>query len=269
MLKVLNTRPTAGSQSLGLLLRKSGFDSVDIPFVEIVPINPAGKKFVPVPESYDALFFSSRNGMVFFFDSMPTELRRTWLTKPIHLVGPKSAPYAEALNATIGFFPREEASLKGFLREYPFSGKDDLRWLHPCSFKTALNTQDFADKGIQIDNLPVYTPNCPPGAGKALRHVWADLKAMVFCSGSAVDNLYSAAPHLASELAKANSLPCISIGESTTRSLMNRGAASIHQAAQADNASLVATLVEVLKPNAPPLGSDPLFNPPSIPEKSS
>ena len=97
------------------------------------------------------------------------------------------------------------------------------RWLHPCSASTRLDPAEFRKKGITIVNLPVYRPACPADLAALMGKGGKDAAAIVFCSGSAVENFFQAAPDLAAGLGRPKGPLAVSIGPSTSKALRDLG----------------------------------------------
>lgn len=257
MAVVINTRPQDQSGELTSLLRAAGFDPVEIPMVDIVPDEEGIARLRRLqPSGFTGIFLSSPNGLRHMESGLlETELEK-WLAKPFYLVGPKAAGQVEKLGGTVAFHPKE-ASLEGFLKEFSSAramragGTGNLvatglvvkqRWLHPCSASTRLDPSDFRTKNIDVENVPVYRPGMNPDAGRRLAEAGPKADAVVFCSGSAVEHFFAAAPELAATLGKPDGLFAVSIGPSTSQALSDKGVERCRQALHADNASMVDAL---------------------------
>ncbi len=254
MITVLNTRPAHQADGLSAELEAAGFLSIELPLVEILPVADAGHRLASLtPDGFHGLLFSSPNGVRHFTRLLrehspstapgspgaPT-LPAAWFSLPARLVGPGAAPEVEKAGGHVSFIP-SQASLLGLLTELPPLPRPE-KWLHPCSLSTRLDPKDFLAKKATVVNLPVYRPAAPPRLGESLIKVWPKLQAMVFCSGSAVDNLFATAPEIAVSLEKAEGPRAVSIGASTTASLQRHGIATSLQAQTADDAGLVNAL---------------------------
>jgi len=252
MAKVLNTRPNGQNQELNTLLSEAGFEPIEVPLVEIIPLEVGLQKLKQLqPSGYTGIFLSSPNGL----RQMQNELGQkfeAWMQKPFFLVGEKSKDLIEKLGGRVEFFPRE-ASVSGFLKEFAFEsvtlnhGKTSgmvfsQRWLHPCSESTKLNPSDFKQRGIELDNIPLYRPDVPSGLKEKLIEQFPDCEAIVFCSGSAVQHFFSAVPEFANEIKSKQNKLIISIGPSTTKALADGGIKNVHVALEANNLGLVEAL---------------------------
>ena len=264
MVKVINTRPSDRNQELSKLLKQAGFEPVEIPCVEIRSDEEGAARAATLQATgFTGIFLSSPNGLKHFQEALlPTQFEK-WVGKPFYLVGGAARPLVEAAGGKVAFFP-EEASLEGFLKEYrlvtaPGSLPMAQRWLHPSSASTRLDPAEFKKKNVQIVNLPVYRPAPPVNAGEMLMQAGPDAAAVLFCSGSAVENFFRAAPELAAALGKPKGPLAISIGPSTTKALRDHGVAELREALHADDSSLVDVLkaasggakTEVLKKKGP------------------
>lgn len=246
MVKVINTRPADRAAPLSGLLRSAGFDPVEIPFVAVIA-DPEGLERAASlsPSGFTGIFLSSPNGLRHLQEGLLASQFERWVAKPFYLVGPAARPLVEAAGGKVAFVPAT-ASLEGFLEEYrPVQGTGlpmAQRWLHPCSASTRLDPAEFRKKGIRVENTPVYKPACPADLAARLGQDGRDAAAFIFCSGSAVENLFQAAPALAAALTLPKGPLAVSIGPSTTKALESRGVVSIRQAEHADDESLVDAL---------------------------
>ncbi|MDB5103496.1 MAG: Uroporphyrinogen-III synthase HemD, partial [Fibrobacteres bacterium] len=228
-----------------------------IPMVDIVPDEEGLARARRLqPGSFTGIFLSSPNGLRHLEAGLlPNELE-AWMAKPFYLVGGKAAGLVESLGGKVAFHPKE-ASLDGFLKEYspaapmhaagtgnPIANGLVMaqRWLHPCSASTRLDPAAFKQKKIDVENIPVYRPGMSPDAAKRLAAEGPRADAVIFCSGSAVDHFFQAAPELASRLGKPDGIIAISIGPSTSQTLSDRGVERCREAVHADNPSLVDAL---------------------------
>ncbi|MDQ3003647.1 MAG: uroporphyrinogen-III synthase [Fibrobacterota bacterium] len=257
MALVINTRPADQNGELSELLRQAGFEPLEIPMVDIVPDEDGLARMRRLqPTGFTGIFLSSPNGLRHLQAGLlATELDK-WLTKPFYLVGGKSVALVESLGGKVAFHPRE-ASLEGFLKEYSPSASIQAsraegltanglvisqRWLHPCSASTRLDPAQFRGKKIEVENVPVYRPGMAPDAGDRLAAEAGKVDAVVFCSGSAVEHFFKAAPALAARVGKKDGILAVSIGPSTSRALADLGTEYCREATHADNSSLVDAL---------------------------
>lgn len=249
MIKVINTRPADRNQELSRLLRQAGFDVVEIPFVE-VRADEAGlaKAATLPPTGFTGIFLSSPNGLRHLQEGLLASQFERWIPKPFYLVGNAARPLVEAAGGTVAFVPGE-ASLEGFLKEYQAQPGPGLpmaqRWLHPCSASTRLDPAEFKKKAVTVINQPVYRPACPADLAERMGRDGQDAAAIIFCSGSAVDNFFKAAPELAAGLTRPKGPLAVSIGPSTSKALRDQGVTDIHQALHADDPSIVDVLKAV------------------------
>lgn len=269
MIKVVNTRPADRNQELTRLLRQAGFDAVEVPMVEVRADAEGQAKAASLPANgFTGIFLSSPNGLRHFQEGLLASQFERWTIKPFYLVGPAARPLVEAAGGRVAFVP-QEASLEGFLKEFQAQPGPGLplaqRWLHPCSASTRLDPAEFRKKGITVVNQPVYRPACPSDIAARMAKDGKGAAAIVFCSGSAVENFFKSAPDLAKGLTEPKGPAAVSIGPSTSKALRDHGVTDIHEAQHADDPSLVDTLkalsggfkTEVLRQIAKPAAVKP------------
>jgi uroporphyrinogen-III synthase len=239
---ILNTRPREQAAELNQQLREAGFKSYHVPLVELVFLPEGLAELSKLSqEDYDGVLLSSPNLMLLLKKNHSNVLQALTL-KPWYLISSRARPQVEALGVKVAFVPRK-ASLEGFLEELsPLLPPTGLRLLHLCSSATRLDPKPFSERGIVIRNLALYAPRCPKDAGPALEAVWPQILAVLFASGSAVHNLFSAAPKLATTLGTPGGPLPISIGPSASAALKMAGVQNFVQADTADNAGLIAAL---------------------------
>jgi uroporphyrinogen-III synthase len=266
MVRIINSRPAERNAELSRLLTQAGFEPVEIPFVDIRPHEEGqARAAATASQGFTGIFLSSPNGFRHFRDALLATQLEKWTEKPFYLVGAAARALVEEAGGKVAFFP-EEASLEGFLKEYrPFTEPGRLpmaqRWLHPCSLSTRLEPAEFRKRSIEVVNLPVYKPGPPPDLASRLEENGRGAAAILFCSGSAVDNFFEAAPENASLLGRKEGPLAVSIGPSTTAALRKHGVEALIEAQHADDASLVDALksavggmkTEVLKKTEAPM----------------
>lgn len=246
MIKVLNTRPVGQNRELSALLSKAGFEPIEIPLVDIFPLEDGLRKMLRLnPSDYTGIFLSGPNGIRQMQAGLDVDFE-DWMRKPFYLVGGKSKGLIESLGGQVMFYPKE-ASVEGFLKEYtPAENTGGIvfaqRWLHPCSVATHLDPAAFRKLKVEIDNVPVYRPELPSDAAARLHAEFKGLEAALFCSASAVDHFFKAAPELGVALGTSEGMLAISIGPSTSRALSSHGVEIYHQASSADSQGLVKAL---------------------------
>lgn len=252
MAVVVNTRPADQAAGLTSLLKAAGFEPLEIPLVDIGP-EPEGIARLGrlQPSGFTGIFLSSPNGLRQMAAGLTAAELERWMSKPFYLVGPKAGGLVREMGGQVAFYP-EEASLEGFLKEYPSASRGNAkvpglvlaqRWLHPCSASTRLDPAAFRKLGLEIENVAVYRPGPNPEAAGLLAKHAASIEAAVFCSGSAVEHFFAAAPPaLASRLGKKDGVLAVSIGPSTSQALAGKGVEDCRQAGHADDEGLVDAL---------------------------
>ena len=257
MTRVINTRPREQAPALRDALRAAGYESVEVPLVELTLIDEALPILRKLSDAlYDGVLLSSPN-LLPLLRAAGESVPAAWLAKPWYLIGSRSRPDVEALGAKVAFVPAK-ASLNGFLHEFPVQGtQGGLRLLHPCSAKTRLEPSLFAARGINVHNMAVYEPRLPQGSAPLLEAAWADARAILFASGSAVHHFFAASPRRGRDLALGEGPFPVAIGESTARALRMYGVERFAQCATADNAGFVEALRRALPENPRPSENTP------------
>ncbi len=246
MIAVLNTRPAAQAAPLSALLRAAGFAALEVPLVEL-RLEPAGLAALvhEATGAHDGFLISSPSLIPLLAEQAGARARAALTGRPWYLISGKARAQAEALGARVAFAPNEP-SLHGFLNEAP--RRKRLRLLHLCSTQTRLDPDLFARRGFDVENLALYAPACPAQAGAQLQATWPGLQAVLLASGSAVHNLFAAAPALATGLDQTPGPISISIGASAGEALQQHGVPHPRLAPTADNAGLLAALKAVFFP---------------------
>jgi uroporphyrinogen-III synthase len=246
MTGVLNTRPSELAPELSARLREAGFEPFEAPLVALALDREGLSKLRALDAGgglapFTGVLMSSPN-LLSALKAEGEELPKALLQKPWYLISARIRDQVEALGARVAFIP-QEASAGGFAREIaPHHGRG-ARLLHLCSSKTRLRPEPLAAKGIEVENLPLYTPDLPPGAAEAVRAAWPKVDAVVFASGTAVHNLFACAPREAAALGTASGPLAVAIGFSAVEALKSHGVASrVRQAPTADNAGFIAAL---------------------------
>jgi uroporphyrinogen-III synthase len=243
MTGVLNTRPSELAPELSARLREAGFEPHEAPLVALSLDREGLSKLRALDaggglEPFTGVLMSSPN-LLSALRAEGEELPKALLRKPWYLISARIRDQVEALGARVAFIP-QEASAGGFAREI---APHRARLLHLCSSKTRLRPEPLAAKGIEVENLPLYTPGLAPGAAQAVRAAWPRIEAVVFASGTAVHNLFACAPFEAATLGTASGPLAVAIGFSAVEALKSHGVSSrVRQAPTADNAGLVAAL---------------------------
>ncbi len=239
MIDVLNTRPESQAAELSELLNQNGYHPVEIPLVELVLISEGLATLTRLSsDEYDGILLSSPN-LIPLLVEMNAPVLKKLAAKEWYLISKQAQFQVEAIGGKVAFVPKN-ASLEGFYKEFP--ARAGLRILHICSRVTRLDPKLFLERGITVRNLPMYTPHCPTGVASQLQVVWPQLRAVLFASGSAVQNLFTADTQRAKTLGSEKGPLPISIGPSATEALLAEGIENFRQAETADNAGLVAAL---------------------------
>ncbi len=261
-MRVVNTRPAVAAEAWSQALRAAGHAVAEWPLVEIVSLPEAAAPLQALrPEDFDALFFSSPQGLEHFAALCPAETLADWMALPVRGVSPRLAPRLSGLGGRLAFAPARP-SLAGFLAEFPKEARAEpgatsreadpaessaqanpppQRWLHPCSAQTRMDPAAFAPLGIDIHNLAVYTPRLPADAATALAQIPWMPNAVVFASGSAVRHFAAFGAEPARDWTDRGVL-ALSCGPSATEALREIRWPNIREAEAAEPEAVIRAL---------------------------
>ena len=241
MIGVLNTRPRELAPELSAQLREAGYEPYEAPLVELI-LDRAGlaelRACAGQPDAYSGILISSPN-LLSALAAEGETIPEVFLRKPWYLISARIRAQVEALGARVAFVA-QEASIEGFKRE--IATHNGARLLHLCSSNTRMSPDTLQSRGFEVENLTLYTPACPPGCAERVQAAWSKVRAVVFASGTAVHNLFSAAPEQAATLGMPRGPVAIPIGLSATDALKENGVRTYRQAPTADNAGFIAAL---------------------------
>jgi len=181
---LLNTRPAGQSEKLNEYLAEARIEVVNIPLVVLKPVLLSPDN-IPVAEDYQGLFFSSFNGWKYFNEGLTNGAQKNWKKQSVYTLSKAVNNKLIDLNQP-PVFCSGTASLSGFLNEY--SSEKHVKWLHPCSSRTRLQSDKFKEKNIEVDNMPVYNPEIPAEAFSRLSNVYKGLDVILFTSGTGVQH---------------------------------------------------------------------------------
>jgi uroporphyrinogen-III synthase len=245
MIGVLNTRPRELAPRLSALLREAGYEPFEASLVELElhakgleELRARAAQVEAGATDYTGILISSPN-LLSALEAAGEEIPGAFLRKPWYLISARIRAQVEALGARIAFIP-QEASLEGFIRE--IATHNGARLLHLCSSRTRVSPDSLKAKGFAVENLTLYTPGNSDGSGDRIAAAWDKVRAIVFASGTAVHNLFSARPDLAAKMGTSSGPLPISIGLSATEALKSHGIRHYRQAPTADNAGFIAAL---------------------------
>lgn len=241
---ILNTRPRAQALELTKALRQAGCRVVEIPLIEITPFSGAGFSSLN-PSKYQGIFLSSSNGMVNFLNPLQESAKKEWLAKPLYTLSAKTSKQWESMGGRTAYCSRQK-SLKGFLSEFSLSGQSvGQLWIHPCSVFTRLNPEHFRQAGIEVHNFPVYAPILPGGAEASLKQKLPEISAVIFMSGSAVDNFFKCLYSGDVQQEGFSGKVYFSSGPSSSEALERHGIKAYHQAKDAGTDGIVQAVKSV------------------------
>jgi|GEM_PF-174977 len=153
---ILNTRPKEQAEFLTRLLAEEGFESVEIPLVELKSIGTGLEEAAKLDSrEFSGVFLSSPIGLKALDAALDSAEFRTWMNKPIYLVGRQSAALVEAKGGRVAFYP-QQASLAGFVAEFPawFQGEAES-WARNTRKEAGELARRLLSEGVgALDKLP-------------------------------------------------------------------------------------------------------------------
>jgi uroporphyrinogen III methyltransferase/synthase len=247
--RVVVTRPAGQAAEFSIAIRRLGIEPLFCPLIETVPAADAdAAPLVTGLNRYDWIFFTSTNGVRYFF----TLLRRLGLdlrclgSAKLAAVGAGTADELARHRLNVDFVPasfRGEALLQEFLAQQSANGARILRVRGDLA--ASLLEEGLRQAGASVDAVTVYRTrrkDVRPDILEALATEGVD--AITFTSGSAVDSFETleVAGHLHGRI------PAVCIGPVTAARARDAGWQAVHTAAAGTIESLVTELRKVLAP---------------------
>lgn len=230
------TRPRAQSQAIADALKSLGARFFITPAIRVAQPRSfaALDGALRSPRSYDALVFTSANGVESFFKRARATRIRPSSPKRLFAVGPATAAALKKYGWKATAIPEK---FNGSSLKRLFGPVKGLRVLFPRALKGREELPRFLRRaGARLDVVEAYR-TLPDERGlrrlKSLRR--AD--AIVFASPSAVKNVFEKVGWK-----KFNGCAAVSIGPVTTAALKKRGAKIIVEAKQATSEGIAAAL---------------------------
>lgn len=219
MPSLLLTRSHADNLAIAPLFEQRGMVVHSVPLIEFRPIprDACGMRQVRRLAGSEPVLLTSAYAADLWLDLRESEFREH-PPEAYYLVGERSAQLVRESDPGIPI--RAVApSAEELLRDASFEGVE--RILYPCS-TGRLDTlpRGLEERGVEVIELPLYTPAIPAGSGALLREILANAAeplVIAFFSPSAVSNFFSLTPVI-----PRNSI-FAAIGGTTARALREHG----------------------------------------------
>ena len=184
--RCLITRTREQNSKLRQLLSAQGADVVELPLIQIKPVNE-----VVIPSSlatdYDWLIFTSPNGVDYFFKKwFANHDIRELAGLKIAAVGPTTRAQLKALGLKVDFVPKIYTA-ETLCKEWPDANGGKV--LHVCGNLAQESVMSrLARLGWQVDRLEVYETSEAAGVAERYREVFSSAPPdwVIFCSSSSV-----------------------------------------------------------------------------------
>lgn len=239
---ILVTRTQKQSGSFSALLREAGARVIEIPTIEIVPLDPAPlDSALARLDHYDWLFFTSVNAVEIFF----RRLQASAVLPKICCIGPATAKRVRDFEAEVALLPRLYQA-EGILEEFSAlhsHGIEGLRILLPRALVAReILPRALEERGALVDLIPVYETVVPNQSRVALDRILDESlpDLVTFTSSSTVRNFIE----LAGERHNLDRLRCAVIGPITAEVAREAGLPIVCTAEKSTVPDLVAAIIE-------------------------
>ncbi|MFZ0428677.1 MAG: uroporphyrinogen-III synthase [Acidobacteriota bacterium] len=250
-LTILVTRTRRQAGSFSEILRSKGARVLEIPTIEIVPLDPGPlDTALEHLSGYDWLFFTSVNAVEIFF----RRYRALPATSPlprICCIGPATAERVAQSGGSVALQPRLYQA-EGIIEEFSAlhaGSLEGLRILLPrARVAREILPLQLRERGAEVDLIPVYETVPPPESRAELERILAgsppDL--VTFTSSSTVRNFVE----LAGGRDDLHELRCAVIGPITADEARQAGLEIVCEAAKSTVPDLVDAIVDYARSRA-------------------
>ncbi len=221
---ILVTRTRKQSGSFAALLREQGARVVEVPTIEIRPLDPAPlENALDRLKDYDWLLFTSVNAADIFFRRYQARTHRFPLPR-ICCIGPATADRVRSFGAEVALLPAVYQA-EGIIDEFSSLHDDDLRGLHillpRARVAREILPRQLEGKGAQLELIPVYETVVPEESRTMLDRILDDSMPdlVTFTSSSTVRNFVE----IAGERADLDKVRCAVIGPITAEMAREAG----------------------------------------------
>lgn len=190
---ILVTRTRKQSGSFAGLLREQGARVVEVPTIEIRPLDPGPLDAVlDRLESYDWLLFTSVNAVDIFFRRYQARPDRSPLPR-ICCIGPATAERVRSFDAAVALLPGVYQA-EGIIDEFSALHGNDLRGLRillpRARVAREILPRQLEEKGARLDLIPVYETVVPEESRTIMDRILNDSMPdlVTFTSSSTVRN---------------------------------------------------------------------------------
>lgn len=224
--RVLITRTREQASKLRRALEEFGAEVIEIPTIEVKPIeNALTKEVLEKLPQYDWLVFTSENGIKFFFKALlekDLDLRALGNTR-LAVIGPATKEALILRGIKPDLMPEKDYTQEGLAEAFQkidLSGKKVL--IVRAKVARDVLPESLRRLGAQVEILPIYETIKPQGVGKDLSQAFEKgIDLLTFTSSSTVENFF--------QILKENNMKIpegtliASIGPITTRTLKDFG----------------------------------------------
>ncbi len=219
---VLITRAAEQSESMSRALEELGATPFVLPTIQCIPLrDPTGLEIaLEKIGSYDALIFTSANGVKFFVDHLREAKMDINFIPPAVCVGPRTAEAWRVEGGRVFTVPDEYTG--GMILETlgkDLSGKMYLV-LRPQTVKTELD-KALRDVGAEVDEVVLYRTQSIDTGRDELKQLLArnSIDIITFTSPSSVQGL----AYLLGSLGEVRDIPCMCVGPTTAGTAEREG----------------------------------------------
>lgn len=247
---ILVTRARNQAGSFTSLLTARGARVVEIPTIELVPLDPAPlDAAIHRIHDYDWLIFTSVNGVEIFFQRLPAEVA----LPPICCIGPATSRRVESKGGKVALEPKiyQAEGVLEALQQTCGGRLAGMRFLLPrAQAARELLPSQLESLGARVDVIPVYETVAPPDARQRLRQVLEESPPdlVTFTSSSTVRNFFE----LAGDCPNIDRLRCAVIGPITGDTVREYGGQVVCMPERATVPDLVEAIEAYFRQEAGP-----------------
>ncbi|HSW47606.1 MAG TPA: uroporphyrinogen-III synthase [Candidatus Saccharimonadales bacterium] len=244
---VVVTRPESESKEFIQKLEKANFHVLSYPTVSIVKnrLSKSAILYLKNLSSFDWIFFTSKSGVNFFFDSIKKlGIDKSILKKiQIAVIGPATAREIIKHKLSVSFMP-SKFTTDDLAREIK-NIKNKKILLPRSDIATPLLTRSLKQKGANVINIPIYKTKYAVNKNIEFSNFLQkkQILALTFTSPSTVNGFVKNITSY--EKKNAIHIPVFSIGPITSKAVKKQGFKIIHTAHFSTHEGILAKLQEI------------------------